>query len=109
MPNEEQKAPSRALIEEVLKLEEQRKEANRLADACERAAKPLKLAITKYIEAAGGKEKRVKRCGFILALLEKNGQISWKDEFARVAGEVEAARVAATPPKVERLSIEKAA
>lgn len=109
MPKEEAPNLTRAEIEEFLKAEEDRRAANRLADDIERKAAPLKARIKKFIELKGGKAKRVERSGYLLSLKQQNGQIAWKNEFLRVAGEEEAARVAANPPQVEKLSIEKAA
>jgi hypothetical protein len=98
----------RADIEEFLKREERRKGLQREAEALARENEPLKQKITRYVELKGGSDKTIERSGYILALKTQNGQIVWKTEFIRVAGSEEAAKVAAQPPQVVRLSIEKA-
>jgi hypothetical protein len=100
--------PKRAELEQYLQMEEQRRNLSREADALERAAKPLKEKFKAYAEAEGGKARRVEVCGHVLAIVTKNGQVKWKDEFSRVAGPIETARIAAAPPQVDSLTVEKA-
>jgi hypothetical protein len=47
-------------------------------------------------------------CGYRLAIVQKNGTVSWKDEFVRAAGHEKAEELLAAAPKKDVLSVEKA-
>lgn len=95
------------LIDEFLSLEKQRLEKQREADALKRQAEPIKEKLLAYVRAKGGKGLTVLRSGFRLAIKLVNGSPSWKSEFIRVAGPIEAAKVAANPPQRESLEVER--
>lgn len=98
----------KAEIEEYLALEEKRKAANRQADDIEKQAKVLKARIEAFIVAKGGSARTVERSGYVLSIKQKAGSVAWKEEFLRVAGQEEAARLSAAAPKRDYLSVEPA-
>lgn len=93
-------------IEEFLDLEARRKAANRLADDLEKQAEVLKAKIWEFVEAKGGDARSVERSGFVLAIHQKAGTVSWKTEFIREKGPVEAAKLVAACPKKDYLVVE---
>lgn len=106
-----EKAPrvTRQYIEDFLRKDEERKSLNRRAADLERELGPIKKILTQLVEEEGGTTKTKERSGYVLAIKTRDGQVKWKDEFIRVAGLEETERIAANPPEIEYLSIEKAA
>lgn len=93
-------------IEEYLDLEERRLNLQREAADLEKLAKVLKSKIWLYCEAEGGSDRTCVRSGYVISLKSKAGSPSWKEEFLRVAGPVEAARIVAETPKRDYLTVE---
>lgn len=89
-----------------LRLEAERKSLQRRASDLEKRAKKLARQMLAYIRYWGGKKKACIRSGYIMRIDLVDGQISWKQEFIRVAGQTSADRV--KPPRRERLSVESA-
>lgn len=97
---------TRTEIEEYLDLERARLAKQREAADLEKLAKVLKAKILDYIEAEGGKARSCERSGFVLAVHQKAGSVSWKEEFLIVAGQVKAAELVAACPKRDYLVVE---
>ena len=93
-------------IEEFLALEEQRLTKGREAADLEKLARVLKEKIWAYVEATGGTDRTCVRSGFVISLKTKAGSPSWKEEFLKVAGPVEAAKIVAETPKKDYLVVE---
>lgn len=96
----------RAEIEEYLELEKQRFAKQREAADLEKLAKVLKAKIWEFVEAKGGNARSCERSGFVLAIHQKAGSPSWKEEFLRVAGQSAAAQIVADCPQRDYLVVE---
>jgi hypothetical protein len=97
-------------IERFIALEKERKSLTRDGDAKERAAKPLKEKIKKYIEEKGGSDRTTTHYGYVLALVPyRQKQVEWKNEFIVVAGEEKAVELQEAMPMTYSLSVEPAA
>ena len=109
MPDETAKAPrvTKEDIERYLQLEKDRLDLNRQARDKGRLAEELEKKLWAWVEAHGGASKcRTHTAGFIVAIKTKAGQVSWADEFVRIAGEAEAQRLRAEAPRKEFLTVE---
>lgn len=84
---------TREEIAQYLSYEKDRLAAQRQVDNLARAAKPLKEKIEAYAQTHGGKDRTCRHAGYVLQFLLRKVPPSWKDEFLRVAGEAEAAKV----------------
>lgn len=91
-----------ATVDRYLELQEMRRKLNREADSLEREEKMLRSAMFEATQAAGGTLTKGKHR---LAIVEKNGTVSWKDAFIRVAGAEEALRLQEDAPKREALEV----
>lgn len=99
---------TKAMIQEYLELEEERKRLDRDARALAKKASAIAAKLLTFVKVHGGKERSVVRSGYRLAIDLAPGYPSWKQEFVRVAGLDEANRISAEQPKREVLSINPA-
>lgn len=103
---------TKADLEEYFSLNEERKALNRQGqDLAKRIAK-LEEKFTQHVADHGGQERSCIRCGYRLALVVKNGTVSWITEFLRMCKlakrdpEEEAEKVRAAAPKKDELVVE---
>lgn len=97
---------TRKMIEEYLALDAQRKAANRQAEALEKQQDAIEAQLMAHVRESG--ERSVKRCGFVLALTTKKGQVGWKGEFVKLAGQERAEELIAAAPTKEGFTVEAA-
>lgn len=100
---------TKALIEKYLKLEEERKSLSRQSKDLKVEQDVIHEAMEQFVRDNGGKGKTVSHAGFVLAIITKNGSVSWKDEFVKKCGSEIAEELIAAAPKKEELTVEKAA
>lgn len=73
------------------------------ADALKREAKAIEEKAAQDLTATG--KDNAKRGAFLLTWIEKNGSVSWKSEFVRVAGSEAAKQLTDNAPKSKALAI----
>lgn len=98
-------AIAKAEITKFVEINKKRLDLQRQADALKKQEDTLKARMKLFIAANGGKAKSCSLHGFVLALVAKAGQVAWKQEFIRVAGEDAAAAVVA--PTYDSLTVTK--
>lgn len=99
-------APSRKELERYFELDQQRLALHRQAKDLEKLQEELEKKFLEYVREVGGPERACLRCGYKLAILRKDGSVSWVKEFLRVAGEEEAERLRKAAPPRDVLVVE---
>lgn len=97
---------SKENIAEFLTLEEQRRSLESQARAIESRTAPIKEALKTALRSSG-KTSCVK-LGYRLTFIPGRANISWKEEFVRVAGPEEADRITKVAPKTQQLDVQPA-
>lgn len=93
-------------IARYVALDREHKEAQRIADAKERAKEPLKAKIKAYVEAHGGRDRTTTRFGYVLALVPyRKAAVKWKDEFIAITSVERAVELQEAQPMTYSLSV----
>lgn len=88
---------------EFLAFEKQRKELDTRARNLKKRTDALKAHFKEFLNAEG--KESIKRHGFQITLVDGRTEISWKDEFIRVAGPLAADEIAANAPKGKAIQV----
>lgn len=91
---------------DLLRLEEINAEVKDLAskaDALKREAKAIEAKAAEDLKSTD--KDTAKRGEFLLSWIEKNGSVSWKSEFVKVAGADAAKKLSDDAPKSKALQI----
>ena len=98
------KSPLEKAARKFLKLNEERKGAERAVSSLEKQLTPLREVLIAQVKRSGGKKRTIVAGNVRVALEQAVGNVRWKEEFIRVTSEAAASKI--EPPKVERLRVE---
>lgn len=92
-------------LAEYFRLNSERQDLQRRADAIDRQLQPTKDAIKSMLEESG--KTSLKRGQFTAQLVDGRALVNWKDEFVRAADADTAAQIQAAAPKSKYLQVTK--
>lgn len=93
-------------LDQYFELDMQRLALARKVSDIEKLQEQLEEKFLKYVEHKGGIDRTTIRYGYRLAIQTKNGSVSWKGEYMKLAGQEAAEKLIQAAPKKDKLTIE---